>query len=144
MKKNHISPEDLEKLISTLDALPPKPKEALSTRETVASAETAIRGALEKGYSFTDIADHFARFRLSVRPGTISGYLAGLEPKPAAQKKTGKPKAPKPSAPSTADAPAPHADTPTKLAPNSEPLLSEEDADYAAHLIEHHYPAELR
>jgi hypothetical protein len=104
MKKNHISPEDLEKLISTLNALPPKPKEALSTRETVSGAEIAIRSALQKGYSFADIVELFAQFRLSVRPGTISGYLADLEPKPAAQKKAEKPKAPKSMAPSKAAA----------------------------------------
>ncbi|HRK65970.1 MAG TPA: hypothetical protein PKY73_00345 [Hyphomonas sp.] len=144
MKKNHISPEDLEKLISTLDALPPKPKEALSTRETVASAETAIRGALEKGYSFTDIAEHFARFRLSVRPGTISGYLANLEPKPAAQKKAGKPKALKPTAPSKVAAPALHSDMPAEPSLNNEPLLSEEGSDDIDHLIARHDPAELR
>ena len=146
MKKNHISPEDLEKLISTLDALPPKPKEALSTRETVSGAEIAIRSALQKGYSFADIAEHFSRFRLSVRPGTISGYLADLEPKPAAQKKAEKPKALKPTAPSKAPAPAPalHSDMPAEPSLNNEPLLSEEGSDDIDHLIARHDPAELR
>lgn len=62
MRQNSITAEDLEKLVSTLDALPPKRKDAFPTREAVAAAEAAIRRAMEKGYSVADISGHFARF----------------------------------------------------------------------------------
>lgn len=81
MKTNCITPDKLERLFSALNDLPEKPKEKLSLREAVMELAEAIRGAINKGYSLTDIAELFAQMNINVRPATISGYLKELTPK---------------------------------------------------------------
>lgn len=88
MKTNCITTDKLERLLSALKELPVKPREKLSLREAVMELAEAIRGAINKGYSLTDIAELFAQMNINVRPATISGYLRELTPK-AGKKRSG-------------------------------------------------------
>lgn len=64
-----------------LDALALKPKTSLTARDVVDMNRTAILGALQKGYNFSDIAEMMVDAGVKISGSTLAHYLRDAEPK---------------------------------------------------------------
>lgn len=70
-----ISNSTLEKATLALQALPEKPKENLSLRETIFELQGIIRAALDKGYTYEDIAALLNNQGVSIAPSSLRYYI---------------------------------------------------------------------
>ncbi|MEI4474022.1 hypothetical protein [Frigidibacter sp. MR17.24] len=74
-----VSSETVTSIRKMLTALPPKPKTALTARETVHTLADDIRTALGRGYSHADIAERLATSGMKITAGTLASYLRELK-----------------------------------------------------------------
>lgn len=70
-----ISNAVVEQAALALQALPEKPKENLSLRETVQELQGFIRNALAKGYSYEDVAALLNDLGVSIAPSSLRYYV---------------------------------------------------------------------
>jgi len=61
--------------IALLQDLPEKPKEELSLKEAVSQMQTEIRGALAKGYTYSDIATVLTGKGIKISALTLKNYV---------------------------------------------------------------------
>ncbi|MBF2003563.1 MAG: hypothetical protein IGS50_07485 [Synechococcales cyanobacterium C42_A2020_086] len=98
----------IEQAAQALQSLPDKPKENLSLREAVELMQDSITAALDKGYTYEDVADMLGDQGMKIAPSSLRYYLARskrqTQPKAKAGRRTRKTTSPAESA--TALAPA--------------------------------------
>lgn len=71
-----IAPPSIAQLTSTLDALPEKPKESYSLRETVSQLYEPISSALSRGYNYEEIAALLAKHGIEISVFSLKRYLS--------------------------------------------------------------------
>ncbi|RGP35126.1 hypothetical protein D1012_21615 [Pseudotabrizicola alkalilacus] len=92
-----------------LDALAPKPKASLTARDVVEMNRTAILGALQKGYNFTDIAEKMVAAGVKISASTLAHYVRDKGPTAqtiGAAKEKAKASSPQPKTSASQPAPA--------------------------------------
>lgn len=84
----------IEQAAQALQSLPDKPKENLSLREAVELMQDSITAALEKGYTYEDVADMLGDQGMKIAPSSLRYYLARskrqTQPKAKAGRRTRK------------------------------------------------------
>lgn len=71
-----ISQPVLSQVSSTLESLPEKPKEFWSLRETIAQLQEPITVALDRGYSYEEIAKILADHDIAISVFSLKRYLS--------------------------------------------------------------------
>lgn len=71
-----VTKMSIEQASEALQSLPEKAKEKLSLREAVDVLRDHITAALDKGYSYEDIAAMLAKQGVSIAPSSLKHYLA--------------------------------------------------------------------
>jgi hypothetical protein len=71
-----VTQSAIDKASDALEDLPEKPKDKLSLREAVETLREPIIAALEKGYSYEDIAAMLAKQGVTIAPSSLKHYLA--------------------------------------------------------------------
>jgi hypothetical protein len=71
-----VTKSSIDQASEALQGLPEKTKEKLSLREAVDVLRDHITAALEKGYSYEDIAVMLAKQGVSIAPSSLKHYLA--------------------------------------------------------------------
>jgi hypothetical protein len=71
-----VTKASIDQASDALEGLPEKTKEKLSLREAVDVLRDHITAALEKGYSYEDIAVMLAKQGVSIAPSSLKHYLA--------------------------------------------------------------------
>jgi hypothetical protein len=71
-----VSKSSLEQASARLQALPGKPKETWSLRETVALLQDNITGALNRGYTYDEIVKVLRDKKISITVSSLKRYLA--------------------------------------------------------------------
>lgn len=71
-----VTKASIDQASDALQGLPEKTKEKLSLREAVDVLRDHITAALEKGYSYEDIAVMLAKQGVSIAPSSLKHYLA--------------------------------------------------------------------
>jgi hypothetical protein len=66
----------IEQATLALEALPEKPKERWSLREAVEHMQTSITAALEKGYTYDEVASMLSKQGVEIRASSLKRYLA--------------------------------------------------------------------
>jgi hypothetical protein len=71
-----VTKNSIDQAAEALQGLPEKTKEKLSLREAVDVLRDHITAALDKGYSYEDIAVMLAKQGVSIAPSSLKHYLA--------------------------------------------------------------------
>lgn len=71
-----VTKSSIDQASEALQSLPEKTKEKLSLREAVDVLRDHITAALDKGYSYEDIAVMLAKQGVSIAPSSLKHYLA--------------------------------------------------------------------
>jgi hypothetical protein len=71
-----VTKDSIDQASEALQELPEKTKEKLSLREAVDVLRDHITAALDKGYSYDDIAVMLAKQGVSIAPSSLKHYLA--------------------------------------------------------------------
>ncbi|MBF2046978.1 hypothetical protein HJG54_31545 [Leptolyngbya sp. NK1-12] len=71
-----VTKASIDQASEALQSLPEKTKEKLSLREAVDVLRDHITAALDKGYSYEDIAAMLAKQGVSIAPSSLKHYLA--------------------------------------------------------------------
>lgn len=74
-KKPAITPQTAYLIGTKLQALPQKPKASLTAHDVVDLNRAAIRAALEKGYSFADVAQLMVDGNVQIGASTLAHYM---------------------------------------------------------------------
>lgn len=74
-KAASVKHASLEQTGAFLQALPEKPKEALSLKEAIAQLQEPIRAALVKGYSYQELAAMLAEKGIHISAFTLKNYV---------------------------------------------------------------------
>lgn len=64
--------------IAQLKQLEAKPKLELTLRETIASMETELKNAINKGYSYKELSEILAKQKIMISAGTLKQYMNEL------------------------------------------------------------------
>jgi hypothetical protein len=71
-----IKKSEIEKTVSELKKLPPKPKEIFGLRDAVYEMYSDIQSVLSKGYSFDEVAAFLSKGGIEIKGVTLKQYLA--------------------------------------------------------------------
>lgn len=71
-----IAPTSITQITSVFDALPEKPRETYSLRETVSQLYEPIRTALSRGYNYDEIAAILAEQGITISAFSLKRYLS--------------------------------------------------------------------
>jgi len=74
-KATGVKQATIGQAIALLQDLPEKPKEELSLKEAVSQMQTEIRGALAKGYTYSDIATALKGKGIKISALTLKNYV---------------------------------------------------------------------
>lgn len=70
-----VTQDDALLIGKDLEALPQKPKVTLTAHDVVALNRAAIRAALQKGYSYSDVAKIFVSKGVKISASTLAHYM---------------------------------------------------------------------
>lgn len=76
-KSATITLESIDQVRATLEELPEKPKDNLSLREAVDHLRSELSAAIEKGYSYEDLANKLAGSGIKISALTLKSYISG-------------------------------------------------------------------
>lgn len=86
-----------------LDQLPEKPKENLSLKEAVAALKDTITSALERGYSYEEVAAMLSEQGVKISASSLKSYLSAIQRTSAAKPARGRGRKPKAMADTTTE-----------------------------------------
>ena len=75
-RSSSISKDSIEQASSALQQLPEKPRENLSLREAIAALQDTITTALDRGYSYDEVAALLSDQGVRISPTSLKSYLA--------------------------------------------------------------------
>ena len=84
-----VKTETIAATIRKLEAVPEKPKDEHTLRESVEAMKDAIKGVLEKGYSYDEVAAMLVESGISISGATLKQYMAALLKKRKPTKRSG-------------------------------------------------------
>jgi hypothetical protein len=87
-----------------LDQLPEKPKENLSLKEAVAALKDIITAALERGYSYEEVASMLSEQGVKISASSLKSYLSAIQRTSAAKPARGRGRKSKATAATTTEA----------------------------------------
>ncbi len=75
-RSSSISKDSIDQATSALQKLPEKPRENLSLREAIAALKDNITTALDRGYSYEELAVMLSAQGVRISPTSLKSYLA--------------------------------------------------------------------
>ena len=69
----------IDQASTALDQLPEKPKENLSLKEAVAALKDTITSALERGYSYEEVAAMLSEQGVKISASSLKSYLSAIQ-----------------------------------------------------------------
>lgn len=78
-RSSSISKDSIHQATSALQQLPEKPKENLSLREAIAALKDNITTALDRGYSYEEVASMLCDQGVRISPTSLKSYLADTQ-----------------------------------------------------------------